>query len=133
MGNISTSANWGFTEVVGGAKMTLAAEGTIQQNVMGPMATTVGGSVMRSSGADMSYSAENSFITVGATADMSSDEKLKIESDGTIEMVAAQEMKLAVGGVSITLTPGQVRFTGDVHLKAKAKIAVSGKPDNVTK
>lgn len=133
MGNISTSANWGFTEVVGGAKMTLAAEGTIQQNVMGPMAATVGGSVMRSSGADMSYSAENSFIKVGATADLASDTKLKIESDGTIELVAAEEMKLAVGGVSITLTPGQVRFTGDLHFKAKAKIAVSGKPDNVTK
>lgn len=133
MGNISTSANWGFTEVVGGAKMTLAAEGNIQQSVSGPMATTVGGAVMRSSGADMSYSAENSFITVGATAELASDEKLKIESDGTIELVAAEEMKLSVGGVSITLTPGQVRFTGDVHFKAKAKIAVSGKPDNVTK
>lgn len=133
LGNISTSANYGFTEIVGGAKMTLAAEGTIQQNVMGPMATTVGGAVMRSSGADMSYSAENSFITVGATADLASDEKLKIESDGTIELVAAEEMKLAVGGVSITLTPGQVRFTGDLNFKASAKIAVSGKPDNVTK
>lgn len=133
MGNISTSANYGFTEIVGGAKMTLAAEGTIQQSVSGPMATTVGGAVMRSSGQDMSYSAENSFINVGATADLTSDEKLKIESDGTIEMVAAEEMKLAVGGVSITLTPGQVRFTGDLAFKAKAKIAVSGKPDNVTK
>ncbi|MFT3764222.1 MAG: type VI secretion system tip protein TssI/VgrG [Minicystis sp.] len=133
LGNISTSANWGFTEVVGGAKMTLAAEGTIQQSVSGPMATTVGGMVMRSSGSDMSYSAENSFITVGATADLTSDEKLKVESDGTIELVAAEEMKFAVGGVSITLTPGQVRFTGDLTFKAKSKIAITGKPDNVTK
>jgi type VI secretion system secreted protein VgrG len=133
LGNIGTSANWGFTEIVGGAKMTMAAEGTIQQSVSGPMATTVGGAVMRTSGSDMSYSAENSFITVGATADLSSDAKLKIESDDTIELVAHEEMKLAVGGVTITLTPGQVRFTGDLHFKASAKIAVTGKPDNVTK
>jgi type VI secretion system secreted protein VgrG len=133
LGNISTSANYGFTETIGGAKITVAAEGSIQQSVSGPMSSTVGGAVMRTSKANMSYSAENSFITVGATADMVSDEKLKIESDGTIELAASQEMKLTVGGVSITLTPGEVRFTGDVHFKAKAKIAISGKPDNVTR
>lgn len=133
LGNISTSANYGFTELVGGAKITIAAKGTIAQSVKGPLATTVGGSIMRTSKADMSYSAENSFITVGATASMKSDEKLKIESDKVIEIEALREMKLSVGNVSITLTPTEVAFTGDLHLKAKEKIAITGKPDNVTK
>ncbi len=133
LGNISTSANYGFTEIVGGAKLTIAAEGTIAQSVAGPLATTVGGLIMRTSSSDMSYSAENSFINVGATADLASDEKLKIQSDDTIELVADDEMKLTVGGVTITLTPSEIKFTGDLALKAKDKVVVTGKPDNVTK
>ncbi len=133
MGNIATSANYGFTELVGGAKITVAANGDIAQSVMGPLATTVGGALMRTSTEDMSYSAENSFITVGAIASLTSDEKLKIESNGTIELVAQSEMKLDAGGVTITLTPGSIGFTGNLKMASSGKVVVTGKPDNVTK
>ena len=133
MGNIATSANYGFTEVVGGAKITIAANGHIAQSVMGPLATTVGGTLMRTSTEDMSYSAENSFITVGAAANLTSDEKLKIESNDTIEITAASEIKLETGGATITMTPGSIAFKGNLKMKTTGKVVATGKPDNVTK
>ena len=100
---------------------------------MGPLATTVGGALMRTSPEDMSYSAENSFITVGAAASLTSDEKLKIESNGTIELIAASELKLEAGGATITMTPGSIAFAGNLKMTSTGKVVVTGKPDNVTK
>jgi len=133
LGNISTSANYGFTELIGGAKITVAAGGNIAQSVMGPLAHTVGGVIMRTSVEDMSYSAENSFITVGSSATLSSDEKLKLESNGTIELVASESLEIKAGGATIKMTPGSIGFEGNLRMTSTGKVVVTGKPDNVTK
>src|SRR4029078_2562239 len=71
---VTTNVNYGYAEVVGGAKITVAAKGSITQAVKGPLVITVGGAILRSSQEDMSIAAKSSRIRVGAIAKLASDE-----------------------------------------------------------
>jgi hypothetical protein len=133
LGNISTSANLGWLEAVGGAKVTVAAKGDIGQSVTGPLATIVGGVIMRTAKSDLSYSAPKSSITVGGVATLSSDEKLKLESDGTITMEALAELGFTADDLTIKLAPAKVTLEGDVKVNAGDTVKVTGKPDEITK
>lgn len=131
--NIDTSSQFGMLEAIGGVKVTVAAEGNISESVMGSLTHTVGGTIVRQCDDDMSYSAPVSIVNVGASATLKSDEKFRIQTDGTIEIEAQSSLSLKVGGVSIKMTGGSVSLGGDVKLKAADRIAVTGKPDNITK
>ena len=104
----------------------------LANGVLGPKALTVGGLVMRTAKGDMSYSAENSSVTIAGSADLASDTKFRIQSHDTIEITALNELALAAGKATVTLTPAAIKFVGDLALKAPSKIGITGKPDNVT-
>jgi type VI secretion system secreted protein VgrG len=133
VGSITSNANLGLFEAIGGAKVTVSAKGNIAQSVMGPLTTTVGGLIMRQCKGDMSYSSPNSTVNVGGLAELKTDEKLEIHSDGTVLLEAQGKLSLVVGGLELTLTPSAVTIKGDVKLKAAESVTVSGKPDNITK
>jgi hypothetical protein len=133
VGSIASNASWALLEAVGGAKVTVSAKGNVAQSVMGPLTTTVGGLIMRQAKGDMSYSSPISTIHVGGLAELKTDQKLEIHSDGTVELEALSNMSLQVGALELTLTPSAVSIKGDVKLKASESITVTGKPDNITK
>lgn len=132
LGGISMNAKYAMAEIIGGAKITICTNGGLYESVTGPLATTVGGMVMRKSKTDMSYSAENTVVRVGATADWKSDQKLTIESNDVIQVTAKTKLEIAVGAATITLTPSAVKISGDLALSAPSKIGITGKKDNVT-
>ncbi len=130
--NINVLAGKSFTEKIGGMKMTFARTGNIAQTVAGSLDITVKSDVRRSAGADMSYSANKTLVTVGATAQLTSADRVELRSN-SIEIEAASELKLVSGSAEITLQPGVTRMKGNLKLSADGgKITVTGGPDNLT-
>jgi type VI secretion system secreted protein VgrG len=132
LGTVSTSSHLGWAEAVGGAKLTVAATGSIQQSVGGPLVVTVGGSVIRKATGAMTTSAKTTAIRVGASASFASDEKLRVMCGKSIEIDGATSLKLTQGGLAIELAPGGATVKGNLKLLAGEKIAVSGATENVT-
>jgi hypothetical protein len=132
LGTINVSGHYAYAEVIGGAKLTVAATGNINQSVGGPLVLTVGGAIMRKATGPMSYSAKATAIKVGGAAMYSSDEKFRVMCDGTIKITAASEIKLSSGSLEIKLAPAETTMKGDLKLKSNDKITVTGGKDNVT-
>jgi type VI secretion system secreted protein VgrG len=130
--NINVLSGKTFTEKIGGMKMTFARTGNIAQTVAGSLDITVKSDVRRAAGADMSYSANKTLVTVGATAQLTSADRVELRSN-CIEIEAASELKLVSGTTEITLQPGVTKMKGNLKLSADGgKITVTGGPDNVT-
>jgi hypothetical protein len=132
LGTVNLSSNLGYAEVIGGAKLTVAATGSILQSVGGPMTTTVGGVVMRKATGAMSTSAKATTIKVGATASLTSAEKLRVLCGKEIDITMDGELVVAQGGLELKLAPAETTVKGNVKLEASDKIAVTGGRDNVT-
>lgn len=132
LGNISWSANYVLAEMIGGVKLTVAADGSVSQSVTGPLATLVGGVIMRTADGDVSYSSPISTVNVGRMAALSSDEKLILESDSTIQLEAQSKLSFTAGDLVVQLEPAKVTVAGDVKLSSGSSITVTGSPDNVT-
>ena len=130
LGNITNGVGFGYAETVGGAKLTMAGEG-IGQTVGGPLATTVGGLIMRKAKGNMSVTTEKTVVRVGATATLSSEERMEIHGE-EIYIEAATELTFGGGGMSMTLTPGKLSIEGKMKLDAGDKIVVTGNKDILT-
>ncbi|MCC6527472.1 MAG: type VI secretion system tip protein VgrG [Polyangiaceae bacterium] len=132
LGTINVSAHYGYAEVVGGAKLTVAATGSIHQSVGGPLALTVGGAILKKATGSMSYSAKATSIRVGGAARYGSAETFRVMCDGTITIEAASELALSSGALELKLTPSETTMKGKLELHSNEKITVTGGKDNVT-
>ena len=132
IGNINTSMAYGYLEAVGGAKLTVTADGSIMDSTGGPHLLTVGGVIMRKSGEDMGYAAKSSNVNVGGLALLRSSEKLTIKSDGEIQIKAATGLTFKNAGLEIKLSPSKITMKGDVAIETEEKIEISGGPDKIT-
>lgn len=132
VGNVITSMNHGYLEAVGGAKLTVAAKGSILENVGGPLATTVGGLIMRKATGDMGFSAKATAVNVGGIALLKSDEKLVIESGKDIKLSADVGLTIKSGDLEIGIKPGGVSIKGNVKIETESKVEVTGAKDKIT-
>jgi type VI secretion system secreted protein VgrG len=130
-GSITNTSNWLFTELVGGVKATLAAQGSIMQSASKFLIHNVGGLVMRKSKEDMSISSKRSVVTVGATTTMHSDEKVELRGK-VIEIEGQSGVTLKSGDLTISLGPDKATITGNLRAKSGDKIKISGNPDKLT-
>ena len=84
IGTIATNVKALYAETVGGAKITVTAEGNITTTVAGPAALTVGGVVMRKSKKAMGFAAKATKVTVGGTAKLSSEKRIEIHGNTVV-------------------------------------------------
>ncbi len=132
VGNVITSMNHGYLEAVGGAKLTVAAKGSILETVGGPLATTVGGLIMRKATGDMGFSAKSTLVNVGAIGIFKSSEKLVIESGKDLHLSADAGLTIKNGDMEIALKPGGVSIKGSVKIETEEKVEVTGATDKIT-
>jgi type VI secretion system secreted protein VgrG len=130
-GTIMNSANYLFTELVGGLKLTASAKGSIMQSASKFLIHTVGGLVLRKSKEDMSMSSKTSVVTVGGVTTMHSDEKVELRGK-VIDIQGMTSVKFQSGDLTIELTPDKTIIKGDVRAKSGNKILISGSPDKLT-
>lgn len=130
-GSISHDAGKLLVEAVGGVKLTLAATEDIAESINGPLATTVGGLVMKKSKGDLSISSKASSVRIGAMAKFESDERIEIRGK-TIEFEAASSIAFTAGDLSIELAPAKAKLAGSMKLDAETKLKVRGNPDKLT-
>jgi type VI secretion system secreted protein VgrG len=130
-GSINHEAGEELIECVGGSKLTVAAEESIKQAVRGFL-TMAAPLVMRKSKSDMTVSAKESKVDIGAMALWSSAERVELRGR-TIEVTADEMLALEGAGCSIEMTPSQVSMKGAVKLQSTEKITVRGNPEKLTK
>ncbi|AKT40611.1 type VI secretion system Vgr family protein [Chondromyces crocatus] len=130
-GSIAHEAGEELVEIASGSKLTVATEESIKQAVAGDLTTTVTGLVLRKSKDDMSVSAKTSKVTVGTSASFESAERMELRSK-EIELNATSRIALQGDGISIELTPDQVKIVGPLKLKSDTKITVRGNPEKLT-
>lgn len=130
--NVQTQVQKNYTEVVGGVKLTMTQKGSISQVVSGEKKLFVGGAILRQSGEDMGAGSEKTNVRIGATADLTSAER--VEYRGKVVLLEAKSSLSFKGpGLEVTLTPGKTTLKGKVLLKPGNKLVTTGGPDNITK
>jgi len=130
--NVQTLIKKNYVEAIGGIKLTVTKKGSISQVVSGEKQLTVGGSVIRTSGEDMGIGTKQGQVTVGASANLRSAERVEFRSKA-ITLEAASSFTLSAPGLEISLTPGKTALKGKVLLKSGDKVMTTGGPDNITK
>jgi type VI secretion system secreted protein VgrG len=130
-GSIMNSANYVFTELVGGLKLSTSIKGSLMQSASKFLIHTVGGLVMRKSKEDMSMSSNRSVVTVGTMTKMHSDEKVELRGK-VIEIEGQTKVSLKSGDLLIELTPDTVKIAGKMRVKSGEKIKITGNPDKLT-
>lgn len=129
IGNIAASAGKVHVETIGGLKLTASAEG-VSEVVDGELAVTVGGVIMRKSGADMLVSSKDQIATVGAALGLSSTTELYVTAP-EIEVEGLADLDLAAGSATLDLARGGLKFTGDVLVKGETSVAFFANTHNL--
>ncbi|MBK9261298.1 MAG: type VI secretion system tip protein VgrG [Polyangiaceae bacterium] len=130
VGNFQTIAGT-YAETVGGVKLMVAAEGEVRKTVTGPLKVLVGGAILRTSGEDMGTGAENTKVTVGATADFSAGKLFEVRGN-VIEVEGLAGVKFVSGGLTIDMSPGSITMKGKMKMESSSGVKVTGSDDNIT-
>ena len=130
-GGISVNAAKFLAEVVGGARILVAAKESLNANSSGKFIRLVGAMITRKAGKDITTSAHDAVVTIGGNATFSAKDKVELRGQ-KIEITALKSVHLEKDGLTIDMTPAKITISGDVKLKSKDKINVQGAPDNVS-
>lgn len=129
--DITTSVGLAYAELIGGAKITVAATGSIREEAGGVLALTVGGAVLRSSGDNMSIRQKAATVSAGAAASFSAGGKLQVNGR-MVQIVAAAGLNLEGGGISVSMSPGSIEVSGTTRFSAPEITLLGGKLDVTT-
>lgn len=130
-GSIAHEGGEMLTEIATGTKLTVASEQNIKESVGGKLTTTVTGLALRASKDDMSVSARQTTVDIGAQLTLGSAERVELRSK-EIEIEASASVTLQAGPLLLQMTPGGVKITGPVKEKSGTKITVRGNPEKLT-
>lgn len=130
--NVQTLIKKNYLEAVGGVKLTMTKNGSISQVVSGKRVLDVGGAILRESGDDMGTGAEDTQVSVAATANLKSAQRVEYRSK-VVLLEAKSALTFKAPGLEVALTPSSVALKGKVLLKAGDSVVTTGGPDNITK
>jgi type VI secretion system secreted protein VgrG len=130
-GSVAHEAGKMLIEVASGSKVTIAIDESIKQAVADKLGTFVSGFVLRKSKSDMSVSAKQTTVNVGASALFRSAERMELRSR-EIELVSTASIALRGAGLSIEMTPSSVTITGPLKQESGTKITYRGNPEKLT-
>jgi len=131
LGSITTTGGDAYVETVGGARITSAVKGTIDQTAQ-KMKVRVGQSIIRKAQEDLSYSANISEVEAGSLVSLSAKNEFEIES-AEIVIEASTKLALQAGDAVIELLPAAIQIKGPAVLRANEKIAVTGGYEELTR
>jgi len=130
-GQITIAASKLLAEVVGGARVMIAAKESLNTTSAGKFIRLVGGMITRKAGKDITTSANEAAITIGGDASFAAKDKVELRGK-TVKITAAKSVHLEKGELTIDMTPAKIVIGGNLKLKAADTINVHGTPDNVS-